>query len=551
MNLTDAEILELNDLCCGLVDGSLDESQKTRLSQMLETSPAARQFYVRALGLSASLCHYAGEMQSEEMDAVPVPEQNVVRAFAWGLGGLAIAASIALVVWFGFSGKTESLVASSAPEEFVARVTASKDCVWTGAVVQPNDSLARGQQIKISNGFVEITFDSGARVVLEGPASFEIDSAWDATLRQGTLSATVPPEAVGFTISNPSVEVVDLGTEFTMIAYASGGAEVLVQKGAVEATSRETADEQTIVLRENESRHFTSAGVSVVRDSEKKFARLSQTRALDRFVPATEYVHWSFDEAEGNIVHADAQGIKKEAYDARVEADITTDTAALRTEGQWQRALQFDGQRFAKAAFPGISGNTPRTVVFWVKVPADAPLSEAYAIVAWNTKSKKLNAHPVHINWNRNPVEGPVGVLRTDYGGGFALGSTQLRDGRWHHVAVVYAPGEDESSPVEVKQYVDGRLEGEGKPSPRGIRKTPPAKEIVESSMQNDVVWFGRRLGHERQRKDRFRGEIDELFIADRALAPREIVKLMKDNHSPPVELAATGKEAASSTTAH
>ena len=180
-------------------------------------------------------------------------------------------------------------------------------------------------------------------------------------------------------------------------------------------------------------------------------------------------------------------------------------------------------------------------MVFWVKVPEDAPLSDAYAIVAWNTSCKKLDQHPVHINWNRNPVEGTVGVLRTDYGGGFALGATPLRDGRWHHVAVVFAPGDDEKSPVEVKQYVDGRLEGEGNPSPRGARKSPVVDDAQDTATQTNVIWFGRRLGHERQRKDRFRGELDELFIADRALGPREIVQLMKDNE-PPAQLAATAK---------
>jgi hypothetical protein len=45
-------------------------------------------------------------------------------------------------------------------------------------------------------------------------------------------------------------------------------------------------------------------------------------------------------------------------------------------------------------------------------------------------------------------------------------------------------------------------------------------------------------LGNKGPRKDRFRGEMDELCIADRALGPREIVSLMKDNKPPQLELA-------------
>jgi len=37
-------------------------------------------------------------------------------------------------------------------------------------------------------------------------------------------------------------------------------------------------------------------------------------------------------------------------------------------------------------------------------------------------------------------------------------------------------------------------------------------------------------LGSNGPRKERFRGELDELWIADRALGPREIVPLMRDN---------------------
>ena len=120
-------------------------------------------------------------------------------------------------------------------------------------------------------------------------------------------------------------------------------------------------------------------------------------------------------------------------------------------------------------------------------------------------------------------------MLRTDYGRGFAVGSTPLRDGRWHHIAVVFIPRDDADSPIEVKQYVDGRLEGEGKPS-------PPGSDIFMSTDGNAARRSGIDLarlppGHPSGvRTDRFIGEMDELFIADRALEPQEIVPLMNAN---------------------
>jgi hypothetical protein len=400
--------------------------------------------------------------------------------------------------------------------------------------------LRKGQRLELAKGLAEITFDSGALLVLEGPASLDLNSAWDATVRRGTVKASVPAQAMGFRISNPSVEVVDLGTEFTMIADASGAADVLVLRGMVEASPHDAGGQRTIVLHQNQSRHFAASGISTVSNPEEKFARSTQTIALDHFLGATAFLHWSFDEVGGDVLRADAFGQALEAFDAHLKQVSDNVLSSIRTEGRWGRALRFNGHLFAQAALPGISGKGPHTVAFWVKVPEEAQLPNAYAMVAWSADSKGLASHPVHIGWNRNPTEGTVGVLRTDYGGGFALGATPLRDGRWHHVAVIFVPGEQVGSPVEVKQYVDGRFEGEGKPSPPGTQVSTRSRD--ENAALADTLWLGCRLGNDGPRKDRFRGEMDELCIADRALAPREIVLLMKENKPFQTELAAVKK---------
>ena len=71
-----------------------------------------------------------------------------------------------------------------------------------------------------------------------------------------------------------------------------------------------------------------------------------------------------------------------------------------------------------------------------------------------------------------------------------------------------------------VKQYVDGRFEGEGKSSPPGsdIFKTIDPQKALSLK---DGIWLGCRLGVNGVRAERFAGEMDELFVADRALEPR------------------------------
>src|SRR5207237_9948058 len=120
-----------------------------------------------------------------------------------------------------------------------------------------------------------------------------------------------------------------------------------------------------------------------VRDSAQKFERYNQPLTLDHFLPATEYVHWSFDEADGKVLKADAFGSALSAFDAQLEDVSVTAMETLHSEGRWQHALQFNGRHFAKASFPGISTSSPRTVAFWVKIPEDAQLSSAYSMVSW------------------------------------------------------------------------------------------------------------------------------------------------------------------------
>lgn len=532
MNLTDREILELNELCNAVVDETLTDAQRARLSAWLADSEDARQYYVRALGQSASLHTYASEVHAEAPGRAG-PAKRPGRII-WLGGLLAAAAAIAVAFWLNPRTVPADPVAT-APKAapYVARLSAAKEVAWiSGAALQPGALLRKGQHLDLAAGYAEVTFDSGARVLLEGPASFVINSAWDSTLRKGTLKASVPPQAIGFRVSNPSVEVTDLGTEFTMIADASGATDVLVLKGEVEAAPRASVDSDTILLRERESRRFQADGVSEVSDSEEKFARFAQPQSLERFTADFHYAHWSFDETAGGFAGR-YTGAGARNLPAQLQGADSDPLHAV-TAGQWRQALKFDGQLQAQTSFPGISDLSPHTVSFWVRVPEDAPLSDAYAMVAWRSGTAKLAYRPVHISWNRNPNEGALGALRTDFSGGHALGTTSLRDGRWHHVAVVITPSDDSAIPVQVKQYVDGRLESSA--IVPGRIRGPAA---TANAALNDLVWLGCRLGASGPRQERFRGEIDELYIADRALAPQEIVQVMADNRVPALALAA------------
>ncbi|NLF07150.1 MAG: FecR domain-containing protein, partial [Pirellulaceae bacterium] len=77
---------------------------------------------------------------------------------------------------------------------FVGRVTGIAGAKWSD---EPNYiaplgyRVALGRTYKLKSGLLEITYDSGAKVILEGPCSYEVDSTAGGYLALGKLTAKV------------------------------------------------------------------------------------------------------------------------------------------------------------------------------------------------------------------------------------------------------------------------------------------------------------------------------------------------------------------------
>lgn len=526
MNLNDADLLDLHALCSAVVDGVLTEAERARLETMLTQSETARREYVRIFALSASLHGYAAEMQAD------APEEPRILKFTAEKKGwitaavLAAAAVIVFGFWIQIGNKhnTESnseVVITSDGNESIARLSGIKDCTWRGTAVQPGDVLSRDQVLEIISGLAEITFDSGARLVLEGPATLAVRSAWEAELLRGSLKAQVPHEAIGFRLVHSAVNVVDLGTEFTMTADENGEAEVLVLKGAVEATPSHAADvaSPNFILNENQGRRFARSGVSELRLREQKLAKWSRKFQIERPVKALSLARWTFDDVKNNIFSAQLIG----NMTPRLDMELFNATAAPSTEplhdGRWQKGLQLDGRSFAKSALPQFSARYPRTVAFWIKIPADASPSEAAAALAWSSPDGTARTE---FGWNTSPGQGPFGALRMSTPHGYVIGSTLLRDGQWHHVAVIINHPAHEPDHMQISFYLDGRLESL---SAKHMMK----RAVHDVLLKTGTLWIGRSASTQNSAGG-FRGILDELVITDRALAPEEVRLLMRAN---------------------
>ena len=94
---------------------------------------------------------------------------------------------------------------------------------------------ATGRRVVLHAGFAAIDFDGGARILLQGPATFVPQSAGSAWLGEGSVDGPrFPPEATGFARLTPNALIVDQGTEFGVAVEADGRSEVEVFDGRVE-----------------------------------------------------------------------------------------------------------------------------------------------------------------------------------------------------------------------------------------------------------------------------------------------------------------------------
>ena len=113
---------------------------------------------------------------------------------------------------------------------------------------------------------MEITYDTGARVILQGPVTYEVESLAGGYLSVGKLTGKVENDAAkGFSIRTPTAIVTDLGTEFGVEVDRQGGTTSHVYRGSIRlqmAGSDGKAEAVARVFYENESARRIVAAVA-------------------------------------------------------------------------------------------------------------------------------------------------------------------------------------------------------------------------------------------------------------------------------------------------
>jgi ferric-dicitrate binding protein FerR (iron transport regulator) len=236
--LNDSDTLKLNALCDQLVEGTLEAEAHAELEQWLERSEAAREHYVRRMQLSASLCDYASEFQGAEEGTPLSPSRSL--SMGWTL-----AAAAAVVFGAFIAVKSGFLAPANETGASVARVLASVEAVWEGGGVEPGSSL-QADSYHLLSGTADLELGEGVKLSLRGPATFELVNENRVHLTSGKLVARIPEQALGFLVTTPQSEVVDLGTEFGLEVNEAGHTDVHVIDGLVEVYERRNLDESVV-----------------------------------------------------------------------------------------------------------------------------------------------------------------------------------------------------------------------------------------------------------------------------------------------------------------
>ncbi|MEQ8211278.1 MAG: FecR domain-containing protein [Lacipirellulaceae bacterium] len=263
---TPDNLIKLVDAQC---NGQSDDAAVEQLDNWLREDTEAVNTYVDYKDMHASLQWVTAPDEAEvTADDREKAVAGMIHVSPWSrvaqginlFSLFALAASI-LLVWMTFANKpaldstasSSQIAKSQANEEpteaeqadRVARITGLVDCQWEegqtafqfGSVVTP------GEQVELAAGLLQLTFDSGAKVIVQGPARFVPMSSMQARLERGKLSAVVSESARGYTVMTPSAEVVDLGTEFALDVRDDGATELHVLEGEVVARQRSVGGE--------------------------------------------------------------------------------------------------------------------------------------------------------------------------------------------------------------------------------------------------------------------------------------------------------------------
>ncbi len=352
---------EFDEAVAAVCHGLGSSEQMRALNELLRANAAARDEYLFRAELHARLASepdlfasFGTEAMSDGAKKIlSLPSRADVHrpAFKWALALAACVALLAAGWWMvRVSHPSDRQGATSIAVAMLDRVA---DAQWDPGRESPRlGSPLEPGWLRLKSGLAQIVFYSGARVVIEGPVELQLISPGEAFCQSGRLIAEVPPQAKGFRVSTPRMNVTDLGTAFGL-DVKEHRTELHVFTGSVEfqptaSTARQNLQEGAGAVTED------SRPPQLIAANPAAFASLFDLQLKSSDAAVLRHEQWRaassrLDEDPSLLVHFDFE--QTDLADWRLpNTSRRKDTAPDATivgcqwvEGRWpdKRALEF------------------------------------------------------------------------------------------------------------------------------------------------------------------------------------------------------------------
>jgi hypothetical protein len=551
-----------------LIDGDLAAGERARLAQALRADPSLLQEVRDHLHLAAAVgtsSRRKGDL-AERLSWVvtgrrvtasgrsieAAVQERIQRQGALRRRWRAAVAAAAILVLVPVAWLVLRTRSSPPAGPIVATLAQMADAVWEAGEPgrQAGAELAPGR-LRLRQGLAQVDFFSGARVVLKGPADFEIQGPLSAALQRGKAACEVVASARGFQLRAPGVVVKDLGTAFGLWVREGGATEVHVLEGRV-LVSPEAAG-RPVELKAASAVRVSPEGILETRFEPDAFPRPPDLKARRQAEASARLKAWrsACDALEADpalLLHyrLDGDPDGKKAVNRASKAPPDTDgliVGASRGEGRWpgKSSLEFRGRADRLLArLPGFHENL--TLGVWLRVDALVnPLAGILMTVEperWERFGPPLG--PAREAAAAQRTSSPCQAVRWEIGrNGQVYFNTALQDsrdatgGRWvqHFTAQPVLPRARWGQWVFVATVVTGKkgrvihyIDGEAVQTVASSQQEPLPPLLL------DFVEIGNLAASADEEKlgvrYEFLGALDELMIAARAFSPDEIRRL-------------------------
>jgi hypothetical protein len=525
---------EFDEAVAAVCHGSVSDEQAQALNELLRSHPEARDEYLLRVELHARLASDADlfvvatppASEASSSDGIGDHWDKVVplrpsrpgrrQVIGWAV---TLAACVALLAsgWWGWGPRRQG-ERKGATSKAAALLNGVVDAQWSSSDEAPRTGAPLDPGwLRLKSGLAQVVFYSGARVVIEGPAELQIISPTEASCSTGRLTAEVPPQARGFRIKTPHMDVTDLGTAFGL-DVKDGATELHVFKGSVEFRPSTGSARQTLREGSGAVAEGSRPPRSIPADA-AAFASLFQAGAKSVAAEASRYDQWRAASLRLNqdpslLVHFDFEHTAPSdwrLHNATSEWSAVPDGTIVGcqwVEGRWPAKPALEFRSVSDRVRLNVAGEFDSlTLAAWVRVHGlDRQFNSLFMCDGFD-------AGTLHWLIREDGVLGLtiIGSRPGDFqivASRPALGLEQF--GMWLHLAVVL-----DGSAKRVTHYVNGR------PVSENALRMQPAFRIGAAELGN---WNGRGFPENDPFMIRnFSGAMDEFCLFSRALPEAEI----------------------------